>query len=233
MSIKVLLWDIDGTVLNFLAAEEVGIRKCFELFGLGECTDAMMADYSEINTKYWKLLERGEMTKPEILVKRFYEFFSKYNLDCSVAEEFNKQYQLELGETICFNDNAYELIEYFKPQFKQYAATNGTAIAQHKKLTLSGLDKLLDGFFISDEIGFEKPSVEYFKFVFEKLEEQLGPVKPEEVLIIGDSLTSDMRGGVNAGIKTCWYNPLGKENTSGLKLDFTIENLNELKKLTI
>lgn len=231
MKIKAILWDIDGTVLNFLAAEEVAIRKGFKRLNFGECTDAMLSDYSAINHNYWKALERGEYTKPEILVKRFEDFFGKYRLDTSLAGEFNTQYQYDLGETICFNDNAYELVEELKVSYKQYAATNGTAIAQHKKLSLSGLDKLLDGFFISDEIGFEKPSKEFFKFVFEKLEADLGPVNPDEVIIIGDSLTSDMRGGVNAGIKTCWYNPNAAVNDSGLSLDYEISNLNQIKEI--
>ena len=77
--IKTLLWDIDGTLLDFSKAEEYGIRKCFEVFSLGECTDEMLKDYSKINRSYWERLERGELTKSEVLVGRFCEFF-----DCTI-----------------------------------------------------------------------------------------------------------------------------------------------------
>ena len=98
--IKVILWDIDGTLLNFEEAEKHAIRACFAQFGLGECTDSMLADYSAINRVFWQKLERGEMTKPEILIGRFTTFFEKYGLDTSCAPAFNAQYQISLGDTV-------------------------------------------------------------------------------------------------------------------------------------
>lgn len=223
-NIKVILWDIDGTLLNFAAAEKVAIRKCFEIHGLGECTDEMLAEYVEINHKYWKMLERGEMSKPEILVGRFTEFFRKQNLDVSKAEAFNADYQVRLGDTVCFEDNGLEVIQYFQNKLHQYAVTNGTKIAQQRKLANSGLDKLLGKAFISDEIGVEKPMLGFFDAVWK----EIGLYEKDQVIIVGDSLTSDMQGGVNAGILTCWYNPKGLPNTSGLKLDYEIRNLKEI-----
>lgn len=223
-NIKVILWDIDGTLLNFAAAEKVAIRKCFEIHGLGECTDEMLAEYVEINHKYWKMLERGEMSKPEILVGRFTEFFRKQNLDVSKAEAFNADYQVRLGDTVCFEDNGLEVIQYFQNKLHQYAVTNGTKIAQQRKLANSGLDKLLGKAFISDEIGVEKPMLGFFDAVWK----EIGLYEKDQVIIVGDSLTSDMQGGVNAGILTCWYNPKGRPNTSGLKLDYEIRNLKEI-----
>lgn len=223
-NIKVILWDIDGTLLNFAAAERVAIRKCFEIHGLGECTDEMLAEYVEINHKYWKMLERGEMSKPEILVGRFTEFFRKQNLDVSKAEAFNADYQVRLGDTVCFEDNGLEVIQYLQDKVQQYAVTNGTKIAQQRKLANSGLDKLLGKAFISDEIGVEKPMLGFFDAVWK----EIGLYEKDQVIIVGDSLTSDMQGGVNAGILTCWYNPKGLPNTSGLKLDYEIRNLKEI-----
>lgn len=222
--IKAVLWDIDGTLLNFAAAEKAAIRKCFEIYGLGQCTDEMLAHYSQINHRYWKRLERGEMTKPEILVGRFYEFFEYEGLDTSKAAAFNEEYQVRLGDTICFEDNAIEVIQQLKSRVKQYAVTNGTKVAQTRKLANSGLDRLLDDVFISDVIGIEKPMTGFFDAVWERV----GRFTREEVLIVGDSLTSDMQGGVNAGIMTCWYNPKGTENNSGLTLDYEIRNLKEV-----
>ncbi len=230
---RILLWDIDGTVLNFDAAERAAIRKGFAAMNLGACSDKMLSDYSSINNKYWKMLERGELTKTEILVGRFREFFLKYGIDPLHADAFNAQYQIDLGDTICFNENVLELITELKPAFKQYAVTNGTARAQHRKLNRSGLDRLLDGIFISDELGIEKPNKGFFDIAFAKIEEQTGSFALDEVLIIGDSITSDIRGGNNAGIKTCWYNPNGLENTQGVQVDYQIKSFRELSEICL
>lgn len=229
--IKYLLWDIDGTVLNFLEAEKAAIRKGFREFNLGTCTDEMLSNYSSINKGYWERLERKELTKPEILVGRFRDFFEKYGLDVNMAEEFNSRYQINLGDTICFNDDSFELIRDLNKTFFQYAASNSTALAQHKKLRLSGLDEVFDACFISDEIGHEKPSMGFFEAVFNYISIRHGDFSKDEIMIIGDSLTSDIRGGVNAGIKTCWYNPGGVENNTEAKPDYVITNLGEIREI--
>lgn len=225
--IKVILWDVDGTLLDFLKAEYAAIKKCFELFHLGECTDEMITRYSVINKKYWERLERGEITKPEVLIGRFEEFFEKEGIVTDCAEGFNKEYQVRLGDTICFCDDSYNLLKGLKDKVKQYAITNGTKVAQDKKLSKSGLDKLFDGIFISEEIGVEKPYLGFFEHVWDKI----GSYKPEEVMIVGDSLTSDIQGGNNAGILCCWYNPYKKENDKGLRIDYEIDNLQNVLEI--
>lgn len=227
--IKVVLWDIDGTLLNFAAAEKAAIRKCFEVHGLGECTDEMLAQYSGINHKYWQKLERGELTKKEVLLGRFTEFFASQGLDVTKAAAFNAEYQIRLGDTVCFEEHALDVIRALKGRVKQYAVTNGTKVAQDRKLANSGLDKLLDGAFISDEIGVEKPMIGFFDAVWANI----GHYPGEEVLIVGDSLTSDMQGGYNAGIITCWYNPGGANNTSGLNPDYEIKNLKDVLEIIL
>lgn len=222
--IKVVLWDIDGTLLDFKAAEKVAIRKCFSMFHLGVCTDEMLKVYSGINRVFWQRLERGEMTKPQILEGRFYEFFSRYGLDTSCVPDFNRQYQIELGETVCFNPGGKETVEALKGHVKQYAVTNGTKVAQKRKLAASDLEELLDGVFISDEIGVEKPNVAFFQ----KIWEQIGTYPGDEVLIVGDSLTSDIQGGINAGILTCWFDPEGSAAPEGLRIDYRIRTLSEV-----
>lgn len=232
---KVILWDIDGTLLDFIAAEKVALRACFEKFDLGQCTDEMIARYSVINKRHWEALERGEITKPEVLNGRFREFFGKEGLDESKAEAFNEEYQIRLGDTCVFRDDGYELVKELKGKYIQYAVTNGTARAQERKLKNSGLGELFDGVFISDKIGFEKPTKEFFEPVFAavlKEGDKLGyEIKKDEILIVGDSLTSDMRGGNNAGIKTCWYNPASTDNNQGVKIDYEIKNLQKIKEI--
>lgn len=222
--IKAILWDIDGTVLNFLAAENAAIKSCFRIHNLGECTDEMIEQYSKINIKYWEALERGEMTKPEILVGRFREWFGTLGIDTAVSEAFNAEYQIRLGDTICFCDNALETINYFKGKLFQGCVTNGTKVAQTRKLAGSGLDKIFEGIYISEEIGFEKPNVEFFAPVFETLRN----LEKDEIMIVGDSLTSDIRGGNNVGIVTCWYNPNHKKNNDGVQVDYEIDDIGQI-----
>lgn len=225
--IKVILWDIDGTLLNFAEAEKAAIRTCFGMFELGECTDEMLADYSEINRNYWKRLERGEISKKEVLEGRFREFFAKYNLNVSVAEKFNTQYQVSLGDTVVFYPNGLEVVQALKGKIPQYAVTNGTKIAQDKKLKNSDLIHILDGVFISEVVGVEKPGVGFFDKVFEII----GEYDKSEVMIIGDSLTSDIQGGNNVGIVTCWFNPGGKKEETDLRIDYEIRDLGEILKI--
>ena len=164
--IKVILWDIDGTLLNFEEAEKHAIRACFSKFQMGICTDEMLRDYKAINITYWKRLERGEITKKEVLEGRFHEFFQKYQLNDELVPAFNQEYQVRLGDTVCFCEHALETVQALQGNVPQYAVTNGTKTAQERKLINSGLNKLLDGVFISEEIGIEKPMVGFFDAVF-------------------------------------------------------------------
>lgn len=225
--IKILLWDIDGTLLNFEKAENYAIKKCFEIFGLGECTDEMVARYSPINRKYWEALERGELTKPQVLRGRFEEFFKSENISFDRVDDFNAEYQVRLGDKVFFCDNAFETVSALKGKIRQYAVTNGTIVAQSRKLTQSGLIDIFDGVFISDKIGHEKPSIEFFDAV----QKEIGAFSHNEVMIIGDSLTSDMRGGNNANILCCWYNSHGAVNDFDIKIDYEINDISKILEI--
>lgn len=229
--IRAILWDIDGTLLDFLAAERESIFKGFSHFQIGTCTEEMLEDYSCINRKYWEALERGELTKKQVLEGRFVEFFEKYQIPATVAVPFNELYQKNLGDTVVFRDNSYELITKLKGKLLQYVVTNGTTQAQERKLSKSGFGTLMDGIFISDQIGAEKPTKEFFVPVFEALYKALPDLKKEEILIVGDSLTSDMRGGNNVGVRTCWYNPGKQKNSYPVPVEFEITDLWELEEI--
>jgi len=227
--IKIILWDIDDTLLDFHAAEREAIKKLFGQFGLGECTDEMLLRYSSINRSYWKRLELGELTKPQILIGRFKDFLESEGLDAEIAPKFNEAYQVSLGDTIVFRDDSYNIVKSLRGKVKQYAVSNGTVIAQTKKLRLSGLGELMDGIFLSEQLGVEKPNVEFFDKVFE----QIGQVDRSEILIVGDSLSSDIKGGNNAGIKTCWYNPTKAQVLSELRIDYEIADLHEIYNIIL
>lgn len=226
-NLKVILWDIDGTLLDFKAAEKLAIQACFDHFGLGRCTKEMLTDYAAINRRFWQQLERGELTREEILVGRFEMFFQKYGLDAHCAPAFNLQYQLALGDFVIFHPGGLETVQALRGQVKQYAVTNGTRRAQVRKLARSGLDRLLDGVFISEDVGVEKPGVDFFDAVYAKI----GTYHPDEVLIVGDSLSSDIQGGNNAGILCCWFNPDGLPVPTAPRIDYEIRSIADVLAL--
>lgn len=224
---RTLLWDVDGTLLDFKSAERAAIKGLFEEFSLGRCSEDMLLRYSQINEVYWKRLERNEITKSQVLVGRFEQFFQEIGLSPTLASEFNRQYQLRLGDTIVYRDDSIGIVKRLQGRIKQYVVSNGTKVAQEKKLLLSGLGELMDGVFISEEIGAEKPAPAFFNAVFDAVQ----PSNLSEVMIVGDSLTSDIQGGINARIQTCWYNPDQREVPSGYNIDYIISDLHEVIQL--
>ena len=222
--IKAILWDIDGTLLNFPLAENSAIERSFKYFNIHPCTQQMINHYSQINRKYWHMLEAGQIQKPVMMLKRFEEFFALEHIDFHRLEEFNNQYHIFLADTVVFNDDGYNIVKALKKDVKQYAVTNGIYSVQEHKLKKSGLYELFDDVFISDKIGQEKPSSMFFDYVFE----HMPGFEKDQVLIVGDSLTSDMQGGNNAAIQCCWYNPAGAENNTDLTIHYQIKDLHQV-----
>lgn len=225
--IKTILWDVDGTLLDFDAAERAAIRTLFDAFGLGECTDTMLARYHEINIGFWQKLERNELTRSQVLVGRFEQFFNEYDINTETAPEFNQRYQLTLGETIVYHDDSLDIVKGLKGKVRQYVVSNGTIAAQTKKLDRSKLGEQMDGIFLSEELGVDKPDIAFFNKVFSAIHAD----DLSTIMIVGDSLTSDILGGMNAGIITCWYNPEGKPLPDIYKVDYIISDLHELTDL--
>ena len=222
--ISTILWDVDGTLLDFKAAESAAVKSLFREFSLGECTDEMVGRYSAINDGFWQRLERNEITKPQVLVGRFEQFFREVGVSPELAAEFNRRYQFRLGDTIVYRDDSLSVIRALRSRVRQYVVSNGTVVAQSKKLKLSGIGELMDGIFLSEAVGAEKPNRAFFDAVFERIR----PASLSGVMIVGDSLTSDIRGGINAGIRTCWYNPEGKQAPAEYHIDDIIADLREV-----
>ena len=216
--IKTNLWDIDGTILNFQSAAENSLKNTFRKFGYGEITDEFLHMYEGINDAYWCKLEKGEITKEKLLVERFVEFFTNIGVETTCVKEFNQAYLNGLLDTVVFMPEAYETVKKLHPQYKQYIVTNGIKQLQRQKIAKAKIEEFFDGIFISDEIGHEKPQIEFFDYVFDRIETQ----NRNEIMIIGDSLTSDIAGGIHAGIHTCWYHPSNEENHSDIKPEFTV-----------
>lgn len=226
--ITTLLWDLDNTLLDFPSAERQALITTFADFTLGPCSPDLLVRYSALNARWWRRLEEGEVTKAQLLPGRFREFFAAEGIACTEYDAFNAAYQHHLGDTIVFLDNGYELVKKLhQDRMKQYLVTNGSLQAQTRKLKRSGLGELFDGVFISEVVGAEKPSPAFFAPVFAAFP----GIKPEEMLIVGDSLTSDIRGGVNAGIQTCWYNPRGHAAPPELRIDYTVSDIAEVLQI--
>ena len=227
--ISTILWDVAGTLRDFDAAERAAIRSLFAEFSLGACTDAMLARYSAINAGFWQRLERGEMTRPQVLVRRFERFFGECGIDPGLAPAFNEKYQVRLGDTAVCRDDSLTLVRSLKGKVKQYAVSNGTVVAQTRKLERSGLGAEMDGIFLSERLGAEKPGAAFFERVFEAIR----PRDLSAVMIVGDSLTSDIQGGMNAGIRTCWYNPGRLPAPAQYRIDLEIRDLRELSDIIL
>lgn len=221
-----VLWDVDGTLLDFHRSEQHSFLYCLESFGI-TAREEMYGRYSAINDSCWKRLERGELTKQEVVLGRFRLFLDEFGITQVSAEAFQEAFQHELGSVFFFQENAYELCSRLCGVCRQYIVTNGVTWTQRSRLRLSGLDKLMQDIFISEQFGCHKPQKEFFDLCFQKI----GSVDKNRTLIVGDSLTSDIKGGNNAGIKTCWYNPEGLERQEDVQVDYEIRRLEDVENI--
>lgn len=223
---EIILWDVDQTLLDFAKSEDYALRYTFRQFQINIDTETVLL-YSGINDSFWKRLEKGEISKQEVLDGRFRALFQEMGIGDIEISDFASIYQKALGSVYYYQDDSYRLCEELKKDYRQFAVTNGVALTQQNKLKLSGFDKLLEKVFISETVGSPKPSKEFF----EKCFEQIPGFNREKAIIIGDSLTSDMQGGNNAKIACCWYNPCKKERNASLRIDYEIKNLWEIKDI--
>lgn len=226
MKYDVVLFDADDTLLDFGKSEAAALQQAFDMFGL-PLTDEIRAGYLEINHGLWKALERGEVDKPHVLAHRFQETFVRFGIAGPTDGSFEREYQRLLGEGAYLVDGAVDVLNALKRHCRLAIVTNGVTATQTNRLRLSGLDQIIGDVFISEQIGVAKPQAGFFDAVFAVM----GEPDRSRVLIVGDSLTSDMRGGEVAGIDSCWYNPAGKRNDTGVRITYEITDLAELLKI--
>lgn len=220
MKYPIILLDVDDTLLDFQAAEACAIRDTLAARSI-PATGENVALYSRVNRSWWEKFERGECEKGDLLWRRFAEFFARIGVDFD-PKAAHRDYHENLGGYAFLVPGAEELCRELKKRgHRLYVVTNGTAHIQHRRLGASGLERCMDGVFISEEMGSQKPAPAFFDKVFAALD---WPDK-QSCVILGDSQTSDMLGGKNAGIATCWYDPKGAERTGGW--DFVIGSLEE------
>ncbi len=221
---KVLFLDLDNTLLDFAKAESSAIKKVLTAFSLPN-DDVAVKTYSAINDSYWKRFEKGEIPKSAIFEGRFHTFLDLYNLKSDIPA-ISKAYFEALSETYFVVDGAVEILKYLKQKgYYLCATTNGVALTQYNRIKHSGLEPFFDSVFVSETIGFQKPQAEYFQYVISHIEY----CEKADILIVGDSQSSDILGGINSGIDTCWYNPNHQTPTYNSK--FEIHSLLDLKNI--
>lgn len=222
---QTLLFDVDNTLLDFGAAEDLALRLLFEGQDMPLTAEAE-AHYKQINQGLWRAFEEGKIDRDEVLNTRFSVLFEAYGQEVDGTALDNKyRSYLEKGHQLI--DGAFELITNLQHQYDLYIVTNGVSKTQYKRLRDSGLYPLFKGIFVSEDTGYQKPMKEYFDYVFARIPN----FSVDQALIIGDSLSADIKGGQLAGIDTCWFNPNMKLNDTDLAPTYQIQQLDELYQI--
>ena len=229
MRYDTILFDADGTLLDFHRSEYEALSDAMDQIGM-PYDDEVIATYSRINDGLWKQLERGEILKQDLFYRRFELFFESYGFVWD-AHDMAKRYMHALSTKGHLLEGAKELCEALYGKVRMYIVTNGVDFIQKGRFAVCGISSYFEERFISDDIGFEKPRVEYFEAVAKRISDFC----PERTLIVGDSLSSDIQGGINFGIDTCWYNPRGKEIPESMagKITYVAKDFEQIRRLIL
>lgn len=225
MKYDVLLFDLDDTLLDFGMTEHNAFRLLFEEYGLPNGLDDYLGSYKAISKILWDELEHGRTSLAELKVERFKQLFLEHALDIDPTV-FGQKYIEKLGKEVHMIAGVEEMFTSMK-DYRIALLTNGFKDAQYARVNGSLLKNLFEAIIISEEIGFQKPQKEIFAYTLEKL--QISDLS--RVLMIGDSLTSDIQGGNNFGIDTCWFNPTRRTNHSDIQPTFEIHSWDQLEKI--
>lgn len=218
MRYNIVLFDADGTLLDFSKSEDEAVRATMTAVGI-EPDDGKVAVYSSINDGLWKRLERGEIEKDVLLYRRFEEFCEYYGYDTD-TRLMAREYMEQLSQKGYIFDGVIQLLDSLYGKTRMYIVTNGVDYVQRKRYASSGIGKYFDGIFISGEIGFEKPDVRFFEFVSGSVPDFCAG----STLVVGDSLTSDIKGANNFGLDSCWFNPKNKPLSQVALPTYTVNN---------
>lgn len=225
MKYKYILFDADDTLFDFGLAEEKAIKKSLDYFNISY-VDNIVDNFREINKELWKKYELGEITKGNLQVTRFKILFETLSVD-EDPDNFNNYYLEQLASESVLINGAEEICRVLSKKYVLAIVTNGIKSMQEQRFNKSALKQYISNIFISSDIGYQKPQKEFFEYVFEKLEVN----DKNSVLIVGDSLSSDIKGGNNVGIETCWFNRYNFTNDKDVKVTYEIKDLYELRDL--
>lgn len=219
---KAILFDLDDTLLDFHRSEAFALSKTLKENGV-EPTPEMLELYSRINRSQWELLEKGLIERDQVLIRRFELFFEQVGVPC-VPETVQRGYESNLSKSFYYLDGAEDVLDEFSKKYRLFIVSNGTARVQDGRIALSGIGKYFEQIFISQRIGYNKPD----KRFFDKCFEMIGDLDKKDCFIVGDSLTSDILGGKNAGITTVWFNLRSNEPDPEIIPDYEIDSLDSL-----
>lgn len=222
-----LLFDIDNTLMDFTAGEKTALFQTMEEMGV-PIDEADYRKYLEINRAAWARFEAGELDSKAVQRVRFEDYAAHLGRDAAQGIGMNAQYVENLGQQAILLDGALEMLTQLSARYKLAIATNGLTLVQRARLAKSGFLPLLSGVFISQEMGVQKPHRAYYESIFAFF----GDTAREKYLMIGDSLSADIAGGINAGIDTCWYNPAGAEEAQ-MQPTYTVRGFDELLELLL
>ena len=226
MKYEVILFDADETLYDFKKSEREAFKNTVLKFNMEYDENYHLKIYQEINTAIWKEFEQGLITQAKLKVERFKRLSDK--LQVSFDENtFARLYMEHLADASFLYDGSAELIEELKKSHRLSIITNGLTAVQEKRIKQSAIAKYFETVVISEEISISKPNAE----IFEHTLKTINYSDKSKILMVGDSLTSDIQGGINAGIDTCWYNPNKVKNTTSIKPTYEVSNFHELKEL--
>jgi len=224
---SILLFDADDTLFDYKKAELAALHNTFKKFHL-PLDDDILALYKQINQQLWDAFEKGEVTKEKLKLQRFAQLFEALQIFCDV-ESFSNAYLTELGKGTYLLDNAYKVCEYLAAKYHLAIVSNGIHNVQTARFEASEIKPFFNELFTSEAIGYQKPEKEFFSTVFKKM--NITESMKKEVLLIGDSLSADIKGGMNIGIDTCWFNINNEYNTLPLAPTYEIKQLSDLQKI--
>jgi len=224
MKYDLILFDADGTLFDFDTAEKEAFQKTFIEFGINENLVMLHREYEKINKSIWQDFQDKKISAEALRTERFRIFAEKFELNID-PQEISPVYLNNLAKGTDLLSGATEIVQYFSGKCEIALATNGLSDVQRPRFSSSGLAEYFEHIFISEEIGHPKPEKEYFEHIFNKL-----PYKNSSI-IVGDNFSSDIMGGNNFGIDTCWFNPDNLQNYTEIEPTYEISNLLELKEV--
>ena len=225
MNIRAVLIDIDNTILDFNKCAIASIEQCAKKYGIS-LPDNYSQVFFEVNDELWGLLEQGVIVKQDIYDRRWNMIFSKLRIEAD-GHAFEEDFRKEMRTTAITVDGAEEILSYLSEKYPTYTASNASRFQQEARLEKTGLSKYLSGMFASEDIGFQKPAKEFFYACYEALY----PIKPEDIIMIGDSVNADIIGAKNFGFRSIWFNFSNEEYSDYNFTDFKVNSLIEIKDI--
>jgi YjjG family noncanonical pyrimidine nucleotidase len=220
-----LCFDADGTLFDYNRAEVTALNATFRSLGL-HFEDEYLDIYRRINQGLWQAFERREITPAALRVRRFESLLETLQLSAA-PDQMDKVYVEQLALCAELIDGAFEVLQSLHRTSRIAIVTNGLQTVQRGRLSLSTIRDFITELIISEEIGAAKPHAAYFDLAFSRM----GNPAKSDVLIIGDSLTSDIQGGVDYGLDTCWFNPKNEQRPDHLPVTYEIRHLRELLRM--